>query len=335
MLRLLVVLFAAFGSSGTALATQCGTGTYPFPFTDVAGVSDAFCTGIMEAYVLGVTKGTTASTFSPNDNVPRMQMTTFLQRSIDQGLRRGNRRAALGQWWTPRTVTAMQAIPMGALPLRCAADGEAIWAVVSNSVVKVEASTGKVLGTWTGAMFASHILVAAGKVFVASGALPELYVIDPTQPPGAVTLAATLVNPSNGLAYDGERLWTVDQAFNKPGSVSFIVPQEVPPYAVTPGTPLNDPPTGILYDGTNIWVSAGLLYRLDASGNISQSITGAGGWSPLFDGTNIWVFNTSGDSVSLVQASSGALTAVLGASSDTTHLFQPRGAAFVVNACSS
>ena len=48
-----------------------GPGPIRFPYTDVAGVGDAFCPGIMEAYVLGVTRGTTPTTFSPNDNVSR------------------------------------------------------------------------------------------------------------------------------------------------------------------------------------------------------------------------------------------------------------------------
>jgi hypothetical protein len=54
-----------------ASATMCGTQNYPFPFTDVGGVSDTFCRGILESFVLGITQGTTATTFSPNANVPR------------------------------------------------------------------------------------------------------------------------------------------------------------------------------------------------------------------------------------------------------------------------
>src|ERR1700686_5757730 len=85
--------------STTAFASQpCGTGSYPFPYTDVAGVTDPFCPGIMEAYVTGVSKGTTPTTFSPNNTVTRVQMTTFLQRSLDQGLTRSCKRAALEQW---------------------------------------------------------------------------------------------------------------------------------------------------------------------------------------------------------------------------------------------
>ena len=323
-----VIALATLGLPGSAGATQCGSGIYPFPFNDVTGVADGFCPGIMEAYVLGVTKGTTATTFSPNDNVPRLQMTTFLQRSFDQGLRRGSRRHALGQWWTPQSIAAMQAVPVGVRAAACAADGEAIWVTDSNGsqVTRVQASTGKVLGTWTGATFAAHVIVAAGKVFVA-GFATQLFVIDPTQAPGAVTVGANLVSGSNGLAFDGARLWTV----NNNNSVSIINVQGSPPYPVTtPATAFGNP-SGILFDGANIWVADGgneQLYKLDASGAIIQSVAvGAGARSPLFDGANIWVQNRSINSVSVVQASTGAVTAVL--SGDLTNqLFGPDGAAF-------
>src|SRR5271155_6282683 len=88
----------------------CGGVDYPFPYTDVSGVGTAFCPGIMEAYVTGVSKGTTPTTFSPDEMVSRVQMTTFLQRSLDQGLSRTSRRAALNQWSAPQTLAAMQAV---------------------------------------------------------------------------------------------------------------------------------------------------------------------------------------------------------------------------------
>src|ERR1700676_2333315 len=127
---LAVLLGAALSlaiASSTAFASQpCGTGTYPFPYTDVAAVTDPFCPGIMEAYVTGVSKGTSPTTFSPNNTVTRVQMTTFLQRSLDQGLTRAHRRGALNQWWTPQTTDATQTITVGGTPISCAADGKNI-----------------------------------------------------------------------------------------------------------------------------------------------------------------------------------------------------------------
>ena len=106
--RLLFVV--GFGDAGAMRIAPvqaqelCGGVDYPFPYTDVSGVGAAFCPGIMEAYVTGVSKGTTPSTFSPSETVTRVQMTTFLQRSLDQGLARISRRAALDEWWTRNDV---------------------------------------------------------------------------------------------------------------------------------------------------------------------------------------------------------------------------------------
>jgi hypothetical protein len=289
----------------------CGGVEYPFPYTDVSGVGTAFCPGIMEAYATGVSKGTTPTTFSPNNTVTRVQMTTFLQRSLDQGLARASRRAALNQWWTPTNTASMQTIPLGGAPNYCAADGENIWTSTNGTVVNVQASTGTVLGTWTGATSGQGVLVAAGKVFVTGKSSPgNLYVIDPTMPPGAVTLATSaLGNTPDSLAFDGTNLWTA----NFGGSVSIITPQS--PYTVTPVSTGFNHPVGILYDGAHIWVTdqgAGTLLKLDPAGAILQTVTvGTIPGVPAFDGANIWVPNFGSNSITVVQASSGNVVATI------------------------
>src|SRR5271155_90221 len=126
--RWLVAL--GFGIAGVTIAPAeaqqlCGGVDYPFPYTDVASVGASFCPGIMEAYVTGVSKGTTPTTFSPDENVSRYEMTTFLQRSLDQGLTRTSRRAALNQWWTQRNLGSLREIIVGLFAVYyCAADGE-------------------------------------------------------------------------------------------------------------------------------------------------------------------------------------------------------------------
>jgi hypothetical protein len=299
-------------SSLVFAAEPCGTGSYPFPYTDVAGVGDPFCPGIMEAYVTGISKGTTATTFSPNDTVIRLQMTTFLQRALDQGLTRASRRAALNQWWTPQDTGAMQTITLAGAGNFCASDGENIWTTDSaNRVAQIEASTGTNLNHWTGATNPRGVVVAAGKVFVAGSTSPgSLYLIDPTQPPGAVTVAAnTLGNNPIGIAFDGTNVWTA----NGGGSVSIISPQS--PYTVTTVSTGFTAPEGIVFDGAHIWVTdvtAGTLLKLNSSGGIMQTVTvGAGPDYPVFDGTNIWVPNGDGISVTVVQASSGSVVATI------------------------
>lgn len=328
--RFALVAGFAGAMAASAQATPCGSGNYPFPYTDVAAVGDAFCPGIMEAYVLGVTKGTTPTTFSPNQTVDRTQMTTFLQRSLDQGLRRSARHAALNQWWLPGGASGMQAIGVGGSPQHCTADGDAIWATNDGQVVKVEASTGKVLGTWTGATSSYDALSAAGRIFVTGNESPgKLYVIDTTQPAGAVTVAAAnLGNNPTGIAFDGGRLWTA----NGSGSVSIITVQPTTPYNIVTTVSAGFVfPFGIVYDGARIWVTdfaAGTLLRLDATGAVVQTVTvGASPIAPVFDGANIWVPNQGSNSITVVQATTGAVVGTINADA-ANQLNGPVGASF-------
>jgi hypothetical protein len=315
--RALAVAAALLGvavASTSAFASEpCGTGSYPFPYTDVASVTDPFCPGIMEAYVTGVSKGTTPTTFSPNATVTRVQMTTFLQRSLDQGLTRASRRAALNQWWNPQTNTVMQAVALASSASACAADGQNIWTAAGNDVLEVQGNSGAIVGTWTGAASAEGVLVAAGKIYVAGNTSPgSLYLIDPTQAPGTVTLAASnLGNTPLGIAFDGTHIWTA----NTGGSVSIITPQATTPYPVTTVSTGFANPYGVLYDGANIWVtdfSANALLKLDPTGVVLQTVTvGSGPWWPAFDGANIWVPNYFDNTVTVVQASTGNVVATL------------------------
>src|SRR5262252_9522243 len=78
---------------------MCGGAMTTLPFADVMG-NQFFCQ-IAEAFFSGLTNGTTPTTYSPSDNVPRQQMAAFITRTQDSALRRGSRRAALKQWSTP------------------------------------------------------------------------------------------------------------------------------------------------------------------------------------------------------------------------------------------
>jgi hypothetical protein len=326
---LLLVGFGVAGAIGIApLQAQnlCGGVDYPFPYTDVASIGAAFCPGIMEAYVTGVSKGTTPTTFSPNETVTRVQMTTFLQRSLDQGLSRTNRRSALRHWWTPQNPNAMQTIAIGSEAQSCDADGADIWlTTAAGTVVEVQANTGKVLGTWTGASGAAGVVAVAGKIFVAGYGAGSLYEIDPTQSPGAVTLVATTLGMEPaGIAFDGNFLWTA----NADGSVSGIAPTS--PYAVYNVSTGFTSPTGILFDGANIWVTdlgAGMLFKLDLGAIVQSVPVGVFPQSPVFDGANIWVPNYVSNSVTVVQASTGTVVATINADA-SNHLNHPTAASF-------
>src|SRR5262249_46330915 len=63
------------------------------PFTDVA--ADVFCPFVLEIFCLGITTGTSPTTYDPTSDVTRLQMAAFLSRTVDTTLKRGSRRAAL------------------------------------------------------------------------------------------------------------------------------------------------------------------------------------------------------------------------------------------------
>src|SRR6478672_8051570 len=89
------LLFAAIAIAGggtSALVGVCG------PFTDVSDAT--FCPFVLEIFTLGITTGTTPTTYDPASNVTRLQMAAFLSRSVDGVLKRGNHRAAVNQYWT-------------------------------------------------------------------------------------------------------------------------------------------------------------------------------------------------------------------------------------------
>jgi hypothetical protein len=304
------VLVVLLGAS-SVLFGVCG------PFTDVA--ADAFCPFVLEIFYLGITTGTTPTTYDPTSNVNRLQMAAFLSRSVDGVLKRGGRRAALDQYWTTQNDTVLGLTTVGFSPQLLKSDGADIWVANASgggTVSRVRANDGKLLETWTGALEAVGVLVAMGRILVTGFTSPgNLYMIDPSQVAGAVTTVASNLGVSpEGIAFDGARVWTAN--VGSPGSVSIVTPGATTPWTVTTVTTGFPALRGVLYDGANVWVTniggAGTLLKLDSAGAILQTVTvGAGPEFPVFDGTNIWVPNANSSSVSVVRASSGAVLQTL------------------------
>jgi hypothetical protein len=277
-------------------------------------MSSPFFCQIAEAFFSGLTNGTSATTYSPSANVPREQMAAFITRTLDQSLKRGSRRAALKQFWTPTSADGLGLTTVGVDPVFVESDGTDLWVpnISSGTVSRVRASDGKLLESWTGATFATGVLAGRGLIFVTGETIPgNLYQIDPTQPAGAVTtLTSALGDSPVVIAFDGARIWTA----NLGGSISIVTLNPLSVSTVTTGFSL---PIGILYDGANMWVtdagtSPGKLFKLDSNGAIIQTVTvGNSPANPVFDGTNIWVQNFSSNTVTVVRASSGAVLATL------------------------
>ncbi len=298
-----VVLLAGAGS---VLLGACG------PFTDVA--ADSFCPFVLEIFTLGITSGTTPTTYDPTSSVTRIQMAAFLARTVDGALKRGSSRAALDQFWTPQNALSVGVTTVGANPQLVRSDGADLWVAnrTGNSVSRVRGGDGKLLETWTGATTAVGVVVAMGRVFVTGSTFPgNLYEIDPSQAAGAVTtVASNLGNGPVGIAFDGSRLWTA----NFLGDVSIVTPGATIPWTVTTVATGFSSPNGVLYDGVNIWVtdfSANTLLKLNSSAAVLQTVTvGNNPLFPAFDGANIWVPNNS-NSVSVVRASNGTVLQTL------------------------
>jgi hypothetical protein len=277
----------------------CGGVTITLPFNDVMA-SPFFCQ-IAAAYYSGLTNGTTATTYSPGDNVTREQMAAFISRTLDQSLKRGSERAVAKKWAAPQSFNNLTLTDVGSFPIQVEFDGTYLWVANNDSatVMKVRPSDGKVLDTWTDATEAYGILCAMGKIFITGSTNPgSLYMIDPTQPPGPVTVLSTNVGMFPfGIAFDGQRIWTANF-----GSVCMVT---LNPTAVTTVTAGFNAPTGIVFDGSNIWVtdqSANTLLKLNSNASIAQTINvGTLPYFPVFDGTNIWVPNFTSNSISVVR----------------------------------
>jgi hypothetical protein len=305
-----VLVAALAGGAGGTLLGLCG------PFTDVSDVT--FCPFVLEIFTLGITTGTSPTTYDPTGTVSRLQMAAFLSRTVDGVLKRGGRRAALNQYWPTEANASLALTTVGWGPQFAVSDGDDIWVsnLFDDSVSRVHGRDGRLLQTWTGATGPVGVLVAMGRVFV-TGFAPSssLYRIDPGQPPGAVTAVATnLGGGSLGIAYDGSRIWTA----NNNGTISIAVPSSTIPWTVTTvagGSNLY----GALFDGSNIWVTDGpegdfgKALKLNAAGAVLQTVTvGQGGGSyPVFDGTNIWVPNSASGTITVLRASNGAILTTL------------------------
>src|SRR5215510_216403 len=235
-------------------------------------------------------------------------MAAFLSRSVDGVLKRGNRRAALRQFWTTQNASALGITTVGASPGLIESDGLDVW--VSNygnsSVSRVRGSDGTLLGTWTGAVSPGGIVVAMGRIFVTGGTVSgRLYMIDPSQPAGVVTTVASNVDESPySAAFDGGRLWTTNKF-----SVSMVTPGATIPWTVSTVSTGFSSPYGILSDGIDMWVtdySTYRLLRLDVTnGAVLQTLTGNNLNGPrvaAFDGQRVLVTNSGNNSVSVWKA---------------------------------
>jgi len=289
----------------------CGGEGVMLPFTDTMG--NFFFCQIAAAYFSGLTNGTTATTYSPGASVPREQMAAFVTRTLDQSLKRGHTRAALGEWWTNRRPFPLRLSNYtGDHPQFLASDGLSVWVsnTQSNTVSRLDIKTNLVITELSGITSPEQIVIVSGFVFVASSQTPgRIYKTD-LNVTGNVAIplfSSTLGSSPVGMTYDGEYLWTANTGDGTAGTGSLSRVAPIGGVVTTFTTGFNQP-RGILFDGANLWVTdAGdnSLKRVDTTtGGVIQTIALSGTVNhPVFDGTNLWI--PSGDRVSVVRAVGG------------------------------
>jgi sugar lactone lactonase YvrE len=309
LLIMLLLAVTIFSTHMRADEGSCAGQAVVLPFTDTMG--NFFFCQIAAAYFSGLTNGTTATTYSPGASVPREQMAAFVTRTLDQSLKRGHTRAALGEWWTNKT-DQRYATFIGQNPRFLASDGLTVW--VSNAdtytVERMDVKTNALICTRSGITSPQQIVIVSGYVYVASSQTPgRIYRSDITCTGSASmsVVSDTLGNRPVGMTYDGEYLWTANTGDGTAGTGSLSRVAPIGGVVTTFTTGFNQP-RGILFDGANLWVTdAGdnSLKRVDTTtGGVIQTIALSGTVNhPVFDGTNLWI--PSGDRVSVVRAVGG------------------------------
>jgi len=329
----LAVILAAMLFFPSLASALCG------PFTDVASLP--FCPYILEIYNLGITAGTSATTYSPAGNLTREQMGAFIAHDYDRTASRTSRRAALNQWWTttPHYDQGLGLTTMNGFPKLLASDGADIWIATTDGngqIDRMRASTGENLGTYIDhAPNAFGVLLAMGRVSATEVPSPgRLLMATPSSSlQNATIVALNLGNNPTGIAFDGNRIWTANE-----GSLSMVTPASGVGWAVSSVTAGITEASGLVFDGHNMWATqfetgshgSGLLLKVDSNGVILQSVgVGDAPSFPVFDGNNIWVPNFLDDSLTVVRISDGAVVKTFSAgNANQNGLSQPFAAAF-------
>jgi hypothetical protein len=321
-LFLLISLIASLTVLSTRLQADtgsCGGVTITLPFNDVMG-NPFFCQ-IASAYFSGLTNGTgDGTTYSPTAPVSREQMAAFTTRTLDQSLKRGNRRAALGEWWTnTSTNQRMSASTNQPNPRFLACDGLTVWVsnTDGNTVSRVDIRTQSLICTLTGIPTPQQMVVVSGLIYVVSFQSPgKIYraQINFTANFTMNEFAVNLGSNPQGITCDGQNLWTANRGTGPgTGSLSRVNLSQT---TVTTFTAGFNQPGGILFDGVNLWVTDtgdNSLKRVDTtSGAVLQTIPLSGVVQhPVCDGTNLWIPCTGPDQVVVVRAMGGLRGTVL------------------------
>lgn len=284
-------------------------------FTDVLA-SDVFCPLILQAFNLGITNGTSPTTFSPNDLVPRNQMVTFFDRGVDFTLHRG-RRTAIGRTWAASSQNGGTSIDIGGMVEDVVTDGTFLWVARADSkIVKVNAADRRVLETWTiPAGQPRKLGVFRGLVWIADD-LGNLYSFDPSGTAGGATQVFTNTAGIAGgfptLAFDGTNVWWGSSSSKGVLIYPAASAASLGTFAVGAGNI-----DGLTFDGTFMWVleSDSHLLKMNIPTaaapvpSVAETVTlppGVSDCRMAWDGNNLWIPVPQG-SLYVIRPSQGSL----------------------------
>jgi YVTN family beta-propeller protein len=208
---------------------------------------------------------------------------------------------ALLKWYAANPANSFD---VGFNPIRVSFDGANVWVAnySGNSITKLQANDGTVLGTFTIASPAGMAFDGAN-IWVANsllgGTVSKMRASD-----GTVLAVIFVGSYPYGVAFDGANIWVANSGSNSVTKVQLST------NSVLGIFPVGSSPYGVAFDGTNIWVAnsgGNTLSELRASDGtlIGTFRVGSGPYDVAFDGTNIWAANSSSGTVSKLLATSG------------------------------
>jgi hypothetical protein len=315
----IVALLTVVSTRLRADTDVCSGQMITLPFTDVLAGNVFFCS-IAEAFFTGLANGTDATHYGPGNNVTRDQVAAFVTRTLDQSLRRGSRRAALGQWWISQVPRFSETV--GISPSFATSDGTQVY--VSNSgsnfVSVHEANTGRFVSQLLGIPSPHGLVIFNSSYYVASFQAPGMIYTGLVQGGSlaAMNTSTALGDFPDRVTTDGRNLWTANLGAGVgTGSVSKIDLKTGPPTftSVTYTTGFSRPES-ILFDGSNLWITdygdSSLKRVSTVNGSVLQTIplSGTVGYM-VFDGTNLWIPCQSPDQIYVVRAAGGLQGTIL------------------------
>jgi hypothetical protein len=285
LLVCLVTALTLAGGATSALLGSCG------PFSDVSGL---VCGAVLKMYFLGVTAGTSPTTFSENDTVTRGQMALFLARTHDQIKRTENPvRLAQGLINQPSNYEYFEDFKDPLLtghPNGFATDGLYDY-VASQDTTKIgiyASANGLKIGSFTTGTTNNRMVCDGVYLYITSNYGTTLKRIQ--------LRTATVADPW-GVALPagtGDICFALDNvavATNSGISIENTFSNSVTNVDLGGGT------FGVVFDGAYLWATGGptadLLFKIDISGNIQPgypvTLDGPVNYYMGNDGQNLWI----------------------------------------------